>query len=85
MIFTAYFPHFTLLLEHLLEHCLKRLFYTFICTVETKKEHLKTASFQRFYSYGDKGSRTPDLFTASEALSQLSYAPKDDISKISTS
>ncbi len=25
---------------------------------------------------GDEGDRTPDLLTASQALSQLSYAPK---------
>ena len=27
------------------------------------------------YSGGDEGDRTPDLLTASQALSQLSYAP----------
>ena len=31
---------------------------------------------------GDMRDRTADLFTASEALSQLSYAPKTDRSKV---
>ena len=37
----------------------------------------KASGFRRLYIHdgGDEGDRTPDLLTASQALSQLSYAP----------
>ena len=35
----------------------------------------KNDSIESFFG-GDKGDRTPDLLTASQALSQLSYTPK---------
>lgn len=39
-----------------------------------KKSHLVGDISVRYYG-GAKGDRTPDLLTASQALSQLSYGP----------
>ena len=44
--------------------------WTFYLIYKTKK----TAICRGFFG-GDKGSRTPDLFNAIEALYQLSYIP----------
>jgi hypothetical protein len=43
---------------------------------KTKKALVKTSAF--FYGFfgGAEGGRTPDLMTASHALSQLSYSPE---------
>ena len=40
-----------------------------------KKNQKRTSGSLKFLG-GDEGDRTPDLLTASQALSQLSYAPK---------
>ena len=44
-----------------------------------KKNAVNPLNLQRFLS-GDGGIRTHDLYTASVALSQLSYAPESDVS-----
>ena len=46
---------------------------------DNKKKSLILSSVQGFFDKvfgGDKGSRTPDLLNAIQALYQLSYAPK---------
>ena len=40
---------------------------------ENKKDH--SIEWPCIHDGGDEGDRTPDLLTASQALSQLSYAP----------
>ena len=44
-----------------------------LCAYIKKGPNLRWSLIQ--YSGGDEGDRTPDLLTASQALSQLSYAP----------
>ena len=44
-----------------------------LCAYMKKGPNLRWSLIQ--YSGGDEGDRTPDLLTASQALSQLSYAP----------
>ena len=44
-----------------------------LCTYMKKGPNLRWSLIQ--CSGGDEGDRTPDLLTASQALSQLSYAP----------
>ena len=44
-----------------------------LCSYMKKGPNLRWSLIQ--YSGGDEGDRTPDLLTASQALSQLSYAP----------
>ena len=45
-----------------------------LCAYMKKGPNLRWSLIQ--CSGGDEGDRTPDLLTASQALSQLSYAPK---------
>ena len=44
-----------------------------LCAYMKKGPNLRWSLIQ--FSGGDEGDRTPDLLTASQALSQLSYAP----------
>ena len=44
-----------------------------LCSYMKKGPNLRWSLIQ--CSGGDEGDRTPDLLTASQALSQLSYAP----------
>ena len=48
---------------------------TLVCAVAAYEK--KPPDSRRLYIHdgGDEGDRTPDLLTASQALSQLSYAP----------
>ena len=39
------------------------------------KKGLRNSEGLNIHHGGDEGDRTPDLLTASQALSQLSYAP----------
>ncbi len=39
------------------------------------KKGLRNSEGLYIHDGGDEGNRTPDLLTASQALSQLSYAP----------
>ena len=39
------------------------------------KKNLRDSEGLCIHDGGDEGDRTPDLLTASQALSQLSYAP----------
>ena len=39
------------------------------------KKGLRNSEGHYIHDGGDEGDRTPDLLTASQALSQLSYAP----------
>ena len=39
------------------------------------KKGLRYSEALNIHDGGDEGDRTPDLLTASQALSQLSYAP----------
>ncbi len=48
-----------------------------LCAYMKKGPNLRWSLIQ--CSGGDEGDRTPDLLTASQALSQLSYAPKQRI------
>ena len=45
-----------------------------LCAYMKKGPNLRWSLIQ--CSGGDEGDRTPDLLTASQALSQLSYTPK---------
>ena len=45
-------------------------------SIGTPKPHPRIPSFFRIELSGAEGDRTPDLMTASHALSQLSYGPK---------
>ena len=45
-----------------------------LCAYMKKGPNLRWSLIQ--CSGGDEGDRTPDLLTASQALSQLSYAPR---------
>ena len=42
------------------------------------KKSLRNSEGLYIHDGGDEGDRTPDLLTASQALSQLSYAPRVD-------
>ena len=44
--------------------------------LKTKKNTANQTVYGVIFCGGDKGDRTPDLMTASHALSQLSYAPE---------
>ena len=43
------------------------------------KKGLRNTEGLCIHDGGDEGDRTPDLLTASQALSQLSYAPRDEV------
>ena len=42
----------------------------------TQKDQVDYPTWSHVSNGGDKGVRTPDLLTASQALSQLSYIPE---------
>ena len=48
---------------------------TLVCSVDTYEKSLRFSEGLCIHDGGDEGDRTPDLLTASQALSQLSYAP----------
>ena len=48
---------------------------TFGCGMDTNEKGLRFPEGLCIHYGGDEGDRTPDLLTASQALSQLSYAP----------
>ena len=48
---------------------------TMDCGVDTYEKSLRFSEGLCIHDGGDEGDRTPDLLTASQALSQLSYAP----------
>ena len=48
---------------------------TLVCSVDTYEKGLRFSEGLCIHDGGDEGDRTPDLLTASQALSQLSYAP----------
>ena len=45
------------------------------CEVFWHEKSLRNSEGLYIHDGGDEGNRTPDLLTASQALSQLSYAP----------
>ena len=48
---------------------------TIVCDVDSHKKGPRFPEGLCMHGGGDEGDRTPDLLTASQALSQLSYAP----------
>ena len=48
---------------------------TLVCGMDTYEKGLRFLEGLCIHDGGDEGDRTPDLLTASQALSQLSYAP----------
>ena len=48
---------------------------TLVCMVDGYEKGLRFPEDLCIHDGGDEGNRTPDLLTASQALSQLSYAP----------
>ena len=48
---------------------------TLACGMDTYEKGLRFPEGLCIHDGGDEGDRTPDLLTASQALSQLSYAP----------
>ena len=48
---------------------------TLVCGMDTYEKGLRFPEGLCIHDGGDEGDRTPDLLTASQALSQLSYAP----------
>ena len=48
---------------------------TLACGMDTYEKDLRIPEGLCIHDGGDEGDRTPDLLTASQALSQLSYAP----------
>ena len=48
---------------------------TLACVVNGYEKGLRFPEGHCIHDGGDEGDRTPDLLTASQALSQLSYAP----------
>ena len=48
---------------------------TLVCVVNGHEKGLRFPEGLCIHDGGDEGDRTPDLLTASQALSQLSYAP----------
>ena len=68
-------PISRLILQPLLEPTNFMVLLTGKRSSQTKKERPQTASLHYLLCNGDNRARTDDLFTASEALSQLSYTP----------
>ena len=61
----------------------KRIIQTYVKRIIVYDEKIDIDTIVTFDG-GDKGIRTPDLLTASQALSQLSYIPRLQYSFVST-